>query len=340
MTTRVRSLAAALADSACCQWINFVQWRLPDRTNPPAELQHYLARCRAINREQFYSKEPIKGLEIKPDLLSWASPLPSEFSENNIARARVFRTNRGKSAPAVVFLHALMSASDFGYQHIARRFNRNGWNVVLVHLPFHYTRVPAGYVNGALALTSELIRNAETIRQAVMEIRQLLELCRTQGADRFGLIATSYGGWIGSVLLSLEEDFEFAALLQPIVDIEEAIWNSPAAFAIRSRLRRHRIEPGISRQHAHLSCPFSQKPLVDPKRIHLLAGEFDQIVPVKTLQRFAETWNIQKTEIVPQGHFGYVAMNRVLRRLGLVLVLVVVLVLESGVATDLRCMLV
>jgi hypothetical protein len=42
---------------------------------------------------------------------------------------------------------------------------------------------------------------------------------------------------------------------------------------------------------------------------------------------------------VPQGHFGYVAMNRVLRRLGLILVLVVVLVLESGLATDLRCML-
>jgi len=208
-----------------------------------------------------------------------------------------------------------MSASSFGYQRIARRFNQMGWNAVLVHLPFHYTRAPTGYLNGALALSSELIRNAETIRQAVMETRQLLELLRTQGADRFGLIATSYGGWIGSLLLSLEEDFEFAALLQPVVDVEEAIWNSPAALAIRSRLRRHLIEPGISRQHAHLSCPFDQKPLVDPRRIHLLAGEFDQIVPVKTLQRFAEAWDAQNLEIVPQGHFGYVAMNRALRRL-------------------------
>jgi hypothetical protein len=208
-----------------------------------------------------------------------------------------------------------MSASDFGYQHIARRFSQMGWNAVLVHLPFHYTRVPSGYLNGALALTSDLIRNAETIRQAVMEIRQLLELLRTQGADRFGLIATSYGGWIGSLVLSLEEDFEFAALLQPIVDIEDAIWNSPAAIAIRSRLRRHLIEPGISRQHAHLSCPLDKKPLVDPDRIHLLAGEFDQIAPVKALQRLAETWDIRNFEIVSQGHFGYIAMNRALRRL-------------------------
>jgi hypothetical protein len=36
---------------------------------------------------------------------------------------------------------------------------------------------------------------------------------------------------------------------------------------------------------------------------------------VKTLKRFAETWDVQNLEIVPQGHFGYLAMNRVLRRL-------------------------
>ena len=139
-----------------------------------------------------------------------------------------------------------------------------------MYLPFHYARTPAGYVNGTLALTSELIRNAETIRQAVMETRQLLELFRSRGTDRFGLIATSYGGWAGSLLLSLEGDFEFAALLQPLADIEDAIWNSPAASAIRSRLRQHQIEPGVSQPHAHLSSPLHGKPLIDPKRIHLV----------------------------------------------------------------------
>jgi hypothetical protein len=93
------------------------------------------------------------------------------------------------------------------------------------------------------------------------------------------LIATNYSGWIGSILLPLEEDFQFAALLQPLVDIEEAIWNSPAALTIRSRLHQHLIRPGVSRQHAHLSSPLDGKPLIDPKRIHLIGGEFDQIVP-------------------------------------------------------------
>jgi hypothetical protein len=314
MKPSYRQLAAALADGACCHLINFVQWRLPDCTSLPAELAGYLAQCRSLTREQFYSREKVRELKIEPNLLSWSSPVKSGFRENDIARARIFISGQGWAAPTVLFLHALMSASDFGYRRIAHRFNQKGWNAVLVHLPFHYARVPVGYVNGALALTSELIRNAETIRQAVMEIRQLLELFRGRGVDQFGLIATSYGGWIGSILLSLEGNFQFAALLQPVVDIEETIWNSPAALAIRSRLRQHLIEPGVSRQHAHLSCPFEQKPIIDPKNIHVVAGEFDRIVPLKTLQRFTETWDVQNLEIAPQGHFGYVAMNRVLRR--------------------------
>ena len=314
MIRSYRRLAATLADGACCQLINLIQRGLPDRTNSSAELANYLERCRAMNRQQYYSREPINELAIAEDWLSWCSPVQSGFAENDRAKARVFISSRGWSAPTVFFLHALMSASDFGYRRIAGRFNERGWNAVLLHLPFHYTRVPAGYVNGALALTSELVRNAETIRQAVMEMRQLLELFRNRGADRFGLIATSYGGWIGSILLTLEEDFQFAALLQPIVDIEDAIWNGPAALTLRSRLRQHSIEPGLSRQHAHLSCPLHQKPLVDPDRIRVAAGEFDQIVPLKTLRRLAESWDLRDLEIVPQGHFGYVAMNRVLRR--------------------------
>ena len=314
MSSGYRRLAAALSDSACCHLINFVQWRLPDRTNLPGELAEYIDRCQTLSREQFYSKEPISGLASDEGLVSWSSPIKSGFAENDTARARVFISSRGWSAPTVFFLHALMSASDFGYRRIAHKFNQRGWNAVLVHLPFHYSRVPAGYANGALAVTSELIRNAETIRQAVMEMRQLLELFRSRGAGRFGLIATSYGGWIGSILLSLEDDFEFGALLQPMADIEDTLWRNPAALTIRQRLRRHLIQPGVSRPHAHLSSPLAGKLLIDPDRVYLVSGEYDQIVPLRTLERLADTWNLKRLEIAPQGHFGYVAMGLVLRR--------------------------
>ncbi len=83
-----------------------------------------------------------------------------------------------------------MSAHDVGYCRIAAGLNRRGWNAVLMHLPYHYSRVPRGHFNGALALTSNLPQNGETMRQAVLEVRQLMEYLRENGCPDFGMIGT------------------------------------------------------------------------------------------------------------------------------------------------------
>src|SRR5947199_201619 len=117
-----------------------------------------------------------------------------------------------KNALTVFMLHALMSATHIGYRRWAARFNELGWNACFVHLPYHYSRVPRGYWNGELAITADLIRNAEGLRQGVMEVRQLIATLREQGCREFGILGTSYGGWIGALLAMVEGDFSFVAL--------------------------------------------------------------------------------------------------------------------------------
>src|SRR3989441_7361526 len=41
-----------------------------------------------------------------------------------------------------------------------------------------FSRVPRGYWNGELAITCDLIRNAEGLRQGVIELRQLMSALR------------------------------------------------------------------------------------------------------------------------------------------------------------------
>ncbi len=120
-----------------------------------------------------------------------------------------------------------------------------GWNACFVHLPYHFSRVPAGYWNGELAITPDLIRNAEGLRQSVIELRQLIDALRANGCREFGVLATSYGGWIGSLLTLVESDFRFVALMSPIVNVEHAIWQSPAARRIRRELVQARIERAL-----------------------------------------------------------------------------------------------
>ena len=176
-------------------------------------------------------------------------------------------------------LHALMSASRIGYRRCAIHFNELGRNACFVHLPYHFSRVPRGYWNGELAITCDLIRNAEGLRQGVIELRQLIRALRQRGCRDFSVLATSYGGWIGALLAMVERDLRFVALMAPIVDIEHAIWASPAARLIRRELFRANIEPSLVARHFHLSSPLHNQPLCDAARV-LFRGGGEGLHPV------------------------------------------------------------
>src|SRR5437763_16274992 len=148
-----------------------------------------------------------------------------------------------------------MSTSRTGHHRCARQFNELGWNACFVHLPYHYSRAPRGYWNGELAITADLIRNAEGLRQVVIEVRQLIAALRDRGCHEFGVLGTSYGGWIGALLAMVEQDFRFVALMAPIVNVEHAIWKGPGTRVMRRELRRAKIEPSLVARHFHLSSP-------------------------------------------------------------------------------------
>lgn len=317
--TFLRMQTAVGLDAVMCALINGIQWGLRNHVCTAEELDIYLSACEPLSRDLFYKVQDTPDLARVGSYLEWRSPVQTLFPENQTARARIFLTAQGYRAPTVIFLHALMSAHDLGYCRLASHLNRRGWNAVLMHLPYHYSRVPRGYFNGALALTSNLPHNAETLRQAVTEVRQLMEFLRANGCPDFGMIGTSYGGWVGALVSFLEKEFRFVTLLQPIADVEHAIWESPAASMIRKTLRTARIQPGVSRRHAHLTSPLDGRPACEGKRVLVIGGSYDTIAPPSVLRKLAKVWPESQFALVEQGHFGYAAMREAIRRIGDVL---------------------
>lgn len=303
----LRSQLAGLADASTCALLNLAQWRHRHRTVTRDVLEDYLTDCEALNRRQFYSAPELVPLEESTHHLLWHTPHTSGLSANDRASAWLQPCALGWSAPTVLILHALMSVNDTGYRRLAARFNDLGWNAVFLHLPFHYQRRPRGYLNGELAMTADLIRTSEGLRQAVSELRQLMQWLRGKGCREFGIYGTSYGAWTGALLASLEDEISFIALLQPIADVEHAIWQSPAGATIRRLLLRNGIDASMTRRHAHLSSPLHGRPATDPDRIILAIGAWDRIAPADRVEALADRWQTSRLILSPQGHFGYVA---------------------------------
>src|SRR5207253_6792135 len=258
------------------------------------EMVRYVAECERLTPQEYYAApyeaDVAKTLVNGHATMAWNSPIRTHFAANNIAHAEFFQCAQGIRAPTVLLLHALMSTSRAGHRRCAERFNELGWNACFLHLPYHFSRVPRGYWNGELAITCDLIRNAEGLRQGVMELRQLMSALRERGSGEFGVLATSYGGWIGALLAMVESDLRFVALMAPIVNIDHAIWESPAARSIRRELRGANIEPSLVARHFHLSSPIHNVPACDPTRVLFVAGEFDSIAPLEQLATIQQKW--------------------------------------------------
>ncbi|MEI6033693.1 MAG: hypothetical protein WCS65_05375 [Verrucomicrobiae bacterium] len=298
-------------DSAMCGMMNILQWRRRADSCTKAELDAYLDACAPRSRENFFLMPPAMRLNHHAGWIDWETPLPSGFPENDRARVRFYPAAQ-RGAPVLLLLHALMSASDAGYRRVAAGFNARGWSVAFPHLPYHYSRKPKSSLNGELAITSDLIRNAEGLRQAVVELRQLMAILRAHGAREFALIGTSYGGWAGALLSFLERDFRFLALVQPIVNVEKAIWENPGSASMRRSLRSLGHAHNQIARHQHLISPLHGIPLCDPKRIIVTAGLYDRVSPPEDLAALTKLWKGSRLLQVSQGHFGYKALRETL----------------------------
>jgi 1-acyl-sn-glycerol-3-phosphate acyltransferase len=316
---RFQRIAASGMDAVLCASINFLHMRHRLNGHSRAEMERYVEECERITAQQYYAPPHddnlAEALGNGHPTITWRSPIETQFPANNIACADFFPSERGRSAPTVFILHALMSTRPIGYRRCAAHFNELGWNACFIQLPYHYSRVPRGYWNGELAITCNLIRNAEGLRQGVMELRQLMSALREHGSSEFGVLATSYGGWIGALLAMVERDLRFAALMAPIVNIEHAIWKSPAARSIRRELRGANIEPSLVARHFHLSSPIHNVPLCDSARVLFVAGEFDSIAPLEQLETIQQKWRGSELLRVRQGHFGYRMLGATIARL-------------------------
>jgi len=334
-----RRATASAVDFAMCASMNLLQSRHRLNGRSLEEMERYVAECEKLTPQEYYSApSPSRGIDpaasrangaMRSELLAtapsirdsriasvtWRSPIETKFARNNVAHADFFPCARGKTAPTVFMLHALMSATHIGYRRWAARFNELGWNACFVHLPYHYSRVPRGYWNGELAITADLIRNAEGLRQGVMEVRQLISELREQGCSEFGILGTSYGGWIGALLAMVEQDLRFVALMAPIVNVEHAIWQNPGTAFMRRELRRAKIAPELVARHFHLSSPSHNVPACDSTRVLFVSGDFDLIAHPEDIEAIQQKWRGSELLRVPQGHFGYRMMRETVARL-------------------------
>jgi len=310
LLSRLDQARAIAVDVASFGFVNLLQARHPLSPDFRARWDTFAAEWAGRPVEDFYRLPESFVPPALPDKgrLLFPSPFPGDHGPNNQAAFDFFPCQQGWSAPTMLLAHGLMSVSDFGYRLWARRLNARGWNAVFVHLPYHYSRRLPWHFHGELCVGGDLLRSAAGIRQSVAECRVILQQLQKKGGRLFGGWGTSYGGWIMALLGCFEPLLQRLVMVEPILDIDSAIWRSPSSVSMRRALRGVGLTPEDTAGSMRLVCPGKLQPLVRGEHILVLAGQYDQIAPPDEIEALSRRWTGSHFACFPQGHVGYTLM--------------------------------
>ncbi len=177
-----------------------------------------------------------------------------------------------------------------------------GLNVVLPVLPMHGPR-GRGLPKGAVFPGEDVMDNVHATAQAVWDLRRLLSWIRSQHpASPIGMYSISLGGYVTSLVASLEDGLTCAILGVPVVDLIELLGRH-AGFSPEDP---RRLTVALAEPIGRMVSPLSLTPRVPMSGRFIYAGIADRLVhPREQVVRLWEHWGRPEIVWYHGGHTGF-----------------------------------
>lgn len=218
------------------------------------------------------------------------------------ARGHALMLRHREPRPWIVCVHgAMMGRGSVDLRLFrARHLHEDlGLNVVLPVLPLHGPRKH----KGAAFPGTDVIDNVHATAQAVWDVRQLISWIRSQQPDSpIGLNGMSLGGYISSLVASLEDGLTCAVLGVPVADLVEVLTRHGGLRDDDPRRQTLTLAEPLGR----MLSPLSLTPRVPMAGRFIYGGLADRLVsPGDQVMRLWEHWGRPEIHWYPGAHTGF-----------------------------------
>lgn len=218
----------------------------------------------------------------------------------------------GTPHPTYIFMHGY-NADDYRLNHLifsAKKIFNDGCNIAFLVLPFHHGKFKAQtdmwhFFGHGPAYSTEVFANAVSNCRSIMSY-----LLDNHIASKIALSGISLGGFVGSLVVSVDERVDSAVFLAPVYNVPESYMEwFPLSGLFKNLLREENIEFSEFR-HAYALCnalTFESK--VATKNLTILSGVFDLIALPKHIRLLGEHWEQCDIHWLDYGHVGMTKLN-------------------------------
>jgi dienelactone hydrolase len=175
-------------------------------------------------------EEKVRGTHA--EFLRFTSPVETPFPENNLVNARWFPAS-GRRA-VVVLPH--WNSDALSYNSLCRVLNWMGIAVLRLSMPYHDIRRPAEIDRADYAVSANIGRTLDSVRQGVIDARCCLDWLELQGYNQLGIVGTSLGSCYAFIATAHDPRIQVAAFNHASTYFADVVWHGQSTRHIREGL--------------------------------------------------------------------------------------------------------
>ena len=164
--------------------------------------------------------------------LRFMSPVKSPYPENNVVNARWFPV-RGRRA---IVLLPHWNADAIAYNSLCRVLNMLGVAVLRMSMPYHDIRMPKETYRADYAVSANIGRTLDSVRQGVIDVRCCLDWLEAQGYSNLGILGTSLGSCYAFIAAAHDPRIRVAAFNHASTYFADVVWHGQSTRHIRQGL--------------------------------------------------------------------------------------------------------
>lgn len=254
------------------------------------------------------------------------TPLHPDMREPYLARPRngtawaQHWTHADGPRPTIIVVHGFMASPYWVNRAFLSLpwFYGHGYDILLATLPFHGRRRDSWRrYSGAGLFDGGVSHLNEAMAHGLHDLRAWVDHLVRRGVPRIGVTGISLGGYMTSLLASVDDRLSFAIPNVPVVDIADLMgsWN-PAGWMVRGALRRVGEQPDQLRASLAVHSPLSWQPRLAHHRRFVIAGLGDRLAPPSHARALWEHWDRPQAHWFPGNHVLHVDQGSYLRNMG------------------------
>lgn len=196
--------------------------------------------------------------------------------------------------PTILLVHGFLApwweVNEF---YLGIRFLYNlGCDVVLKTLPHHGPRArSAKRISGIGFFSGGVEELNHAVLQSTYDIRTLVDVLQQRGVERIGISGVSLGGYTTALIAGLDNRFEFAMPLVPLVSIPDAMMEwKPLDRVAKTIMGRYGVTMQQLRNTMAFHSPLSRPVQLPADRLLIIAGKGDCLASPRHSETLQQHW--------------------------------------------------